>query len=303
MTEPIRNILVPTDFSSQADHALLYAASLGERFGATLHLLHVVTLGSADREDGSGVFPDVSPALDKADAAARERLDAGAAHGGAAQVTVERATVRSVNAHEGIVRYAEDQSVDLLVIAMGSRSGLGRMLMGSVTEKVIRYCPCPILVVEKGDRDFVDPDTGAVRIDKVVVAHDLRENAQLALAYAVDRLQPYRPEIHLAHAVAAEVPAAYQMAGVTELKLNEDLVQKLSGALLEEARSVVPDDWTVVPHVVVGKPNKAINQVAAEQQADLLVVGSETKRTLEERLAGGMSERFVRSAPCPTLIV
>lgn len=303
MSKPLEHILVPTDFSPQADHALLYAASLAERFGASLHLLHVVTLGAVDHDDERGVFPELQPILDRADGAAREQLDKGAEHGGAADVTVIQATERAVNAYEGIIQYAGEQPIDLLVIAMRSDSGVKRVLMGSVTERVIRYAPCPVLIVEKGDRDFVDPETGAVNPAKVVIAHDLRENAQLALAYAVDKLRPYQPEIHLVHAVVTEIPAAYQMAGVTKMDVKAEKRDKLTAALDAEGRKVVPEDWTLVCHVAEGKASKVINEYAAAQQADLLVVGSETKRTLGERIQGGMSERFVRAAPCPTLIV
>lgn len=303
MTKPLEHILVPTDFTAQADHAMLYAASLAERYGATLHLLHVVTLGDVDQDDPDAHFPDLAPHLERADRAAREHLDAGAAHGGAAEVTVVKALERAVNSYEGIIQYAEQEPIDLLVIAMRSSSGVKRALVGSVTERVIRYAPCPVLIVEQGDRDFVDPDSGAVRLGKVVVAHDLRENAQLALAYAVDKLRPYAPDVHLVHAVVTDVPPAYQMAGVSKVDLGAGVRDKLTAALQREGRTVVPADWTLVCHVAEGKPNRVINEYAAEQQADLLVVGSETRRTLGERIAGGMSERFVRNAPCPTLIV
>jgi nucleotide-binding universal stress UspA family protein len=288
MNKPLEHILVPTDFSPQADHALLYAASLAERFGASLHLLHVVTLGAVDHDGEHGVFPDLQPILDRADGAAREQLDRGAEHGGAANVTVVQATERAVNAYEGIIQYAGEQPIDLLVIAMRSDSGVKRALMGSVTERVIRYAPCPVLIVEQGDRDFIDPETGAVNPTKVVVAHDFRDNAQLALAYAVDKLGPYQPEIHLVHA---------------KTDLAAEKRDELTAALEAEGRKVVPEDWTLVCHVAEGKANQVINEYAAAQQADLLVVGSETKRTLGERIKGGMSERFVRAAPCPTLIV
>ncbi len=302
MTTPIRHILVPTDFSDAAEHALLYAASLGERYGATIHVTHVVTLHDVDRTDDTN-FPDMTPFLDKADSAARQALDAGAEHGGEAEATVVKEVLRSVNAYEAIIEYARDKAIDLIVIAMRGRSRLSYMLLGSVTERVIRYAPCPVLVVEKGDRDFVDPTSGAVGLHKAVVAHDLSDRAQRALAYAVERLAPYAPELHLTHVVESDVPPAYAKIGVkSTFEAIPDLERRLALELKERAAEVVPADWTVVCHVSEGKVHKQVTGYAADQQADLLVVGTESRRTLAERLVGGTAEQIVRHAPCPTLI-
>ena len=303
MTVPIRNIMVPTDFSKQSDHALLYAASLGERYGAKIHLVHVVTLHDVDRDDSTEVWPDMSPYLDAADQAARDKLDAGAEHGGEAVATVERTLLRSVNAHEAIIKHASENSIDLIIIGMRGRSSLSYMLLGSVTERVIRYAPCPVMVVEKGDRDFVDPATAAVRLDRVVMAHDLTDNSHRALAYVTGHLKRYAPEMHLVHALNVEIPAAYVQAGVTEgLPLNPNVRDKLTEALAKSAGEIIDPAWTTVCQIVQGKPHKAVTDYAKEIEADMLVVGSETRHDLGERIVGGTSVRIVRHAPCPTLI-
>ena len=303
MTTSLERILVPTDFSDHAQHALLYAASLGERFGATLHLVHAVTLEAVGDEDPLAQFPDVDAHLEKADAAARTRLDVGVDHGGLASATVVRKVLQSVNPHEGIVRYAEEQAVDLIVIALKGKSPLSYMVMGSVTEKVIQFAPCPVLVVERGDRDFVDPDTAAVQLSKVVVGDNLSDNAAAALAFAVDKLAPYAPEIHLVHALEGGVPEATLDTGVSySFEVGDNAQQRLEKVLRGRAAAVVPEDWTVECHFVRGKPHNVVTEAAAKLQADLLVVGREARRTLSERVAGGTSERMVRHAPCPTLI-
>ncbi len=303
MSVPIRNILVPTDFSPHAEHALLYAASLGERFGATIHLVHVTTLHSMERDDETGRFPDIEPFLDRADRAAREALDAGVAHGGEAEATVVTEIVRSVNAYEAIIDYAADRDIDIIVIAMRGRSELAYLLLGSVSERVMRYAPCPVLVVERGDRDFVDPATGAVQLKRVVMAHDLSDHAQAALRYLVDQWGPYDPELHLVHALDVELPAAYVAAGIADdVQINPRIGDKITGALEERAGEVVPPEWTVRCAVRRGKPHRVVTAYAAEVEADLLAVGTDTRHDLGERLVGGTSVRIVRHAPCPTLI-
>lgn len=303
MNASIDHILVPTDFSEHSQHSLLYAASLGERYGATIHLVHAVTLEDVDSEDPEAHFPDLEPFLERADQAARQKLDVGVDHGGMAEATVVKAVVQSVNPHEGIIRYASENGVDLIVIALKGKSPLSYMVMGSVTERVIRYAPCPVLVVEEGDRDFVDPATGRVQLRKMAVAHDLGERSQNALVYAVEKLLPYAPEVHMIHAVETRVPSAYVAAGVTKaFKVNPQMKEAISGLLTERSRLAVPAAWTTENHVLEGKPHMVVTEEAARIEADLLVVGRESNRSLSERLVGGTSERMVRHAPCPTLI-
>jgi nucleotide-binding universal stress UspA family protein len=303
MNAPIDHILVPTDFSEHSQHALVYAASLGERYGATIHLVHAMTLEDTGDTDRATQFPDLQPFLDRADQAARQKLDAGVDHGGMAEATVVQKVVQSVNPHEGIITYASEHGIDLIVIALKGKSPLSYMVMGSVTERVIRYAPCPVLVVEEGDRDFVDPASGRVQLRKMAVAHDLGDQSQAAMAYAVQKLLPYAPEVHVIHAVESQVPSAYVAAGVTKaFKVNPQMKETLSGLMVDRADQAVPADWTTEAHVVEGKPHLVVTAEAERLEADLLVVGRESNRSLSERLVGGTSERMVRHAPCPTLI-
>ncbi len=303
MTTSVRNILVPTDFSDHAAHALHYAASLGERFGATIHLVHVNTLHGYRGEAELPAFPDMSPFLERADRAARQQLDAGVDHGGLAEANVVKALLRAVDAHEAIVEYAKGKGVDVIVMATQGRTGLARTLLGSVAERVVRFAPCPVLTVRKGDRGFVDPETGAVRIGKVVVAHDLSENAQRALRYVVELLRPYRPAIHLLHAIELQVPVIYSQVGVDSiLEMYPDIQKDLRGLLEEQARHVVPEGLEVTCAALEGKPHKVVADYARDEEADLVVVASETRITLQERILGGTAERILRHAPCPTLV-
>lgn len=298
------NILVPTDFSESCAHAFAYAASLGERFGATLHVLHAVTVHGLEGPRSDADLPDLGPLLDAADRAARANMDAGAAvHGGEAEATVVKVVKRAVNPWEAIVDYAESESIDLIVLAMRSGSGLARFLLGSVTERVLRFAPCPVLVVEKGDHDFVDPESLAVRLSKVVVADDLSDKSIPALRYAVKWLAPYAPEMHLLHSMEMAVPAPYVSAGVRSVfTLDRELRGRLETMLLERNRPVIPQDWTVVPAVVEGKPHVTIPDYARSVEADLLVVAGESRIDLGERVLGGTVERITRHAPCPMLI-
>ena len=298
------NILVPTDFSENCEHALAYAASLGERFGATLHLLHAVTAHEYEGARSAEDLPDMEPLLEAADRAAHAHLDAGAAvHGGEAEATVVKVVLRAVNPWEAILEYADREPIDLIVLAMRSGSGLARFLLGSVTERVLRFAPCPVLVVEKGDRDFIDPETMAVRLSRVVVADDLSDKTAPALRYAVDWLAPYAPEIHLVHAVEMEVPTPYVMAGVQSVfTLDRDLRGRIETMISERTGPEIPEGWPVVTSVLEGRPHTVITEYAKTVEADLLIVAGESRIDLGERVMGGTVERITRHAPCPMLV-
>ncbi|MCP4898003.1 MAG: universal stress protein [bacterium] len=302
-TRPL-NILVPTDFSADSEHALRYAASLGERFGANLHLLHVITLHKFEGPMDAKDLPGMEPLLQAADTAARTQLDAGATHGGEAEARVVKVVERGVNAWDPIIEYARREPIDLVVIARRSGSALSRFLLGSVTERVLRFAPCPVLLVEKGDRDFVDPKTMATRLEKVVVGDDLTDKTSAAMRTAATWLTPYRPEMHLVHAIEIEVPAPYVMGGVKSVfTLDPTLKDRVTSLLQSRSSEAIPDGWSIVTGVREGKAHKVLSDYAADVKADLLVVAGESRIDLAERVLGGAVERIARHAPCPMLMI
>ncbi len=151
--EPPRSILVPVDFSEHSDRAVAHAGALAERTGAELHALHVVP---------EMAFPDpyfAEAARDRAvEKSAREgvpdalRRNLREVLGG----EVEARTHLEVGPPAStIVRVAAEQGVDQVVISSHGRTGLERMLLGSVAEGVVRRAPCPVLTVKAFGRDLL----------------------------------------------------------------------------------------------------------------------------------------------------
>jgi nucleotide-binding universal stress UspA family protein len=147
----IRRILAPTDFSPHAEVAMRYACSLAERLGATLHLLHVLP-----EVVPVGPDPVLAPSLppEYYTDTEKQSLEALAksiqpAWGKPAKVEV---AVRWGGAVEGIVGYATDLTIDLIVIATHGRTGLKHVLLGSVAERIVREAPCPVLTIRERAR-------------------------------------------------------------------------------------------------------------------------------------------------------
>jgi nucleotide-binding universal stress UspA family protein len=135
---PIHTILHPTDFSVPSDYAFRTACALARDYGARLVALHVVTIPTVVYGEGM-VLPDVSNYHEEA-RAKLDRLEA------PANVRLERRAVEGEPVTE-ILRGAEAARADMIVMGTHGRTGLSRLLMGSVAEKVVRQAACPVLTV------------------------------------------------------------------------------------------------------------------------------------------------------------
>jgi universal stress protein A len=150
-------ILVPTDFSDFSRPAMQYGCAMAARFGAELHLLHVVP-------DPAMLVPEAAAFSVETMQAQSESLVRSALE------TLqklppdnwenEKPVVREVRvgaAFMEIIDYARDNEIDLIVIGTHGRSGLMHVLMGSVAERIVRKAPCPVLTVKPEGHQFVMP--------------------------------------------------------------------------------------------------------------------------------------------------
>ena len=141
-----RSILAPTDFSAHAGVALRHACGLAQKLGSELHLLHVLPDFVPASPDPI-LTPSLSPDyFSQAEAKARESL-AHLLQADWGSPPSLKLAVHWGSAVEGIVAYAKDHAVDLVVIATHGRTGLRHVLLGSVAERIIREAPCPVLTV------------------------------------------------------------------------------------------------------------------------------------------------------------
>jgi universal stress protein A len=141
----ITRILVPTDFSADADDAFEYALELARKFDASVHLLHVVEDPLAAGMWSSEIYTAELAGLQVnlvRDAEARLRRSVPE---NAGSVFTE---VRTGNAAKAILEAARDGNVDLMVMGTRGRTGIAHVVMGSVAERVVRLAPCPVLTLK-----------------------------------------------------------------------------------------------------------------------------------------------------------
>jgi len=152
----LHRILVPTDFSEHSANALGYAVAFAEKFGAELHLLHVVQDLAMFLPDSVTAGPPLMPPVDQLTAATRAALDRIVAENHLSHLPVHT-DIREGTPFYEIIRFAREKDIDLIVMGTHGRSGLVHVLLGSVTEKVVRKAPCPVLTVRHPEHEFVHP--------------------------------------------------------------------------------------------------------------------------------------------------
>ncbi len=144
-----RTLLVPIDFSEHAEAALDHAIELARKLDAKVHLLSVVDLqGLAAPDLSPTLMNEMIETITRGNQTALQRLaDARRASGVVGELFVRRGDPR-----EWICQIAREHHVDLIVMSTHGRRGFRRLVMGSVTETVLRIAPCPVLVVRaRGD--------------------------------------------------------------------------------------------------------------------------------------------------------
>lgn len=147
----IQRILVPVDFSANASRAVDYALVFARQCGASVMFLHVIQVNYAYGEFGAVDFTSLEREMRTG---AEKELGLLMARAKEAGLEVE-SLIREGSPAKVIAEVARDMLTDLLVISTHGYTGLKHVLMGSIAEQVVRYAPCPVLVVRRGEHGFL----------------------------------------------------------------------------------------------------------------------------------------------------
>jgi nucleotide-binding universal stress UspA family protein len=294
---PIRQILYATDLSAASTAAWDEAQRLARLSQAELVLLHVVPPFAFPPE---GYFPA---------SVYQEMVDA--AHGEAHE-TLGRLLERQVDPwlkvrtriEEGpaatrILDVAGEEKVDLIVMGTHGRSGLPRLVLGSVADRVVRQATCPVLTAR------VRPEAAPVAtaaIRRILYATDFSPTARAAWPWAVALAEASGADVDLLHVTMAAVPDRQmppEMLGRLAVSLRKHGVDTAERFL---AQSTLPRERV---HVLIGRGAVAEQIVhwARARSADLIVMGTQGWSGLLRWMLGSVAHQLVQVAPCPVLTI
>jgi nucleotide-binding universal stress UspA family protein len=285
----VQNILFATDFSLIAQRALPYAYAIAKRFGATLHLVHVV---GPERIIGPLGTPYSDSNQEEEEESARHQLS---------ELT-EAAPLNHLR-HFSLVcrgevpnlvsRLISEWNIDLVVLGTHGRHGFKQLMLGSVAEQIFRRATCPVLTVGPTVPQEALPSG---RFSKILLATDLSLRSADVLKYALSIARANSSTLILFHAISEE-----------ELRVRYG--NRLHDAFVEVSARLavllVPDSLGLTHETVVrrGDPAHLIVHCAAETQADLIIMGAHRGATVAAHLPQAIAHVVVCEAPCPVITV
>jgi nucleotide-binding universal stress UspA family protein len=140
----VKNVLFATDFSATSESALPYATAICRHFGGTLHTAHVLADSTLLMMTGEVDYVSMGTLCDDAHAEAVEKLDE---MSGRLEGIPHYNYLRHGQVWRALAGIIEENKIDLVVVGTHGRAGLGKLLLGSVAEDILRHAPCPVLTV------------------------------------------------------------------------------------------------------------------------------------------------------------
>lgn len=279
----LSNILYATDFSARSAPALSYALAIARKYHSKIFAVHVISLSP---------FPNSSLTV------ARQAIAAQAIREAKASMSFVEPEFKEVP-HELLIRKGDiwselstiigQNKIDLIVLGTHGRSGVSKVLMGSVAERIFRQAPCPVLTV--GPKVCGEPGTIA-NMHAILCATDFSPESLAAAPYAISLAQENQARLYLLHVSrgdATDVPPA---------------------ALKASLRNLIPPrtEFLCEPKtfVEVGDPAQKILDLAEELAMDLIILGVKPAPALpgaSTHLRMSTAYKVVTSAVCPVLTV
>jgi len=205
----------------------------------------------------------------------------------------ERALIKTVceegDAHERIVDLADAENCDLIVMGRRGLRPVERMLVGRVTARVIGHSQRDVLVV---------PNGSGVGWKTIVLATDGSKYSSIAAERAIAVARSYGGELKVLSVV--DVPAEFYAEAPYAV---EDLVRKAKEYVVAVKEQAAAAGVAAETFVGEAEAYLAVNKLAREQKADMIVIGSHGRTGLRRLLMGSVAETVIGYAPCPVLVV
>jgi nucleotide-binding universal stress UspA family protein len=297
----LRNVLFATDFSATSEAALPYATAICRRFGSTLHAAHVLSDASLLMMTGGVDYVSMSTIYEDAHTEAKEKLDQMALP---LEGISHRNYVRHGQVWKNLAGIIEENEIQLIVLGTHGRTGLGKLLLGSVAEDILRHAPCPVLTVgpkvsgraklpafQNDGRDLVPPE---LELRQIVFASNFAPDSVLSAQTAVLLAEEFRARLTLLHVIEDYTQLGRHPGPI------EDGVRRLRGLIPADAALQYQPE-TVLEF---GLPTERILKVAADREGDLIVLGARASSEVgSTHLPWSTAHHVIANAHCPVLTI
>ncbi|MEL6340779.1 MAG: universal stress protein [Myxococcota bacterium] len=293
--EGLKRLLTATDFSKASDNALAHAAFIAKESGAELHMLHVrIPFPNTSIEVLSHEFPGperFDQALERMSDKNLEALQA------PLDVPLVKKLVIEDDVSEAIAKYVQRHDIELVVVGTHARGRIGRFFLGSVAERTARTSPVSVLAVGPGEEHRAKK-TG---YNAILVPLDFSTESVRAFDRAYALAERRKARVIALHVIEPVIQPEFPMFARVPFPQSpheaESRIRELLKAFIDERGARRVD---IV--LASGRPYHQIAEVARDQSADLIVMGAHGLGLVERLLLGSVTERTLRSAPCPVLV-
>lgn len=272
----MKRILVPTDFSEHAEHALKVAAQIAKKNNSEIVLLHMLELPhqSNDAILGGASIPETMLFMKKANETLDKIADSSFLDG----IPVTEIVKMDRPIH-GITQVSKEHDIDLIVMGSHGSSGMEELLIGSNTEKVVRNSDTPVLVIKKDIPDF--------KVANVVFASDFTEETKIPFKKLLKFTKSFDAKIHL---VSICTPNSFKPTHVIN-KTMEDYINEFD---LTNYQTYTYNDTNI---------EKGIINFSNSIDADIIGMCTHGRTAFAHFFNGSISEGLVNHAIRPIITV
>jgi len=298
MRVQFKNILCATDFSDFSNHTVGYGVALAKEFDARLIICHVVDLSSVAIYGEFQLDPVGQQNRIMEDANAQlEELTGDQPLAWEPLITVGKPA-------DEISRAVVEKNIDLVITATRGRSGFKRLILGSVTERLMRTLSCPLLVLRSPEHEMVNAPEQTVQLKKILVGCDFSTDSGRAFDHGLSLAQEFQADLHLAHVI--EPPVQPNLLK-EETLLSGEIQEDYHGLLIQKLKDMVPVEaanWcTPQISIMQGQPYEELVKYAETRDIDMIVLGVRGRGLVKTLFLGSTTDRVIRNSPCPVLSV
>ena len=294
----VQRILCATDLSDFSNSAVIQAIGMAKEFGSTLFICHVIDLPMVTMHGAAFVYQEDQ--IEEMKAGAIDQIKGLVADSELNwEPLVETGPVSTT-----LCRLAVEKQVDLAIVSTHGRTGLKRLFLGSVTERLLRTIGCPLLVVTPPEKaGTMEKQFKGFGFKQILVGCDFSADSGRSVEYGFSLAQEFEAVIHLVHVVE---PFVYRDAMLPE-SIKTEVLTEVGTGCRQRLEDLVPADahnWCKVEIACeAGKPFQVLKKYAETHQVDLIVLGVRGHSLVETMLLGSTTDRVIRGVACPVLSV